>query len=330
MMKVYHFPQKYLIFVVPAVLIFSFIVGLNTDTSALSNTILAATIVMIYATMVGLRVDELTKLKSESKLIGVSFLVNFIWIPLVAMLFGLTLLSDHPQLFAGLALVSLLPTSGMTIAWTGIQKGNIPAAVKLTVFGLIIGSVLTPWYLLIMVGQYVPVDIWNTFQTIFIVVFIPLILAQITTRVLLKRYSREYFQKKIKPNLSPLSVWGLLYVVFVSTSARSEMILQNGELIVVAAVSIVLFYIINYTFATFIARKVFSRNDGIALVNGTVLRNLSIAIGIAATSFQGEAALLVTLAFMVQYQSITYYAKFAGKRWFKPAEADERMQAKSV
>src|SRR5699024_12706622 len=53
--------------------------------------------------------------------------------------------------FAGLALSALLPTSGMTISWTVLQKGNVGAAVKLTVFGLILGSLLTPWYLLAMV-----------------------------------------------------------------------------------------------------------------------------------------------------------------------------------
>ena len=317
LMKLYHFPQKHLLLVLPSVLIISFIIGLNVDTSALGSTILAATIIMIFATMVGLKLEELTKIRQESKLIGVSFAINFIWIPLVAMLIGFTLLRDEPLMFAGLALVALLPTSGMTIAWTGIQKGNVPAAVKLTVFGLIIGSVLTPWYLLVMVGQYVPIDILNTFQTIFTVVFVPLVLGQIATKLIMKKVTQQDFQKKIKPNLAPLSIWGLLYVVFVSTSARAEMLVGNLSLIVLAALSILLFYLINYVFATFVARKVFNRNAGIALVNGTVLRNLSIAIGIAATAFSAEAAILVTIAFMFQYSSISFYAKLAGKRWFK-------------
>ena len=44
--------------------------------------------------------------------------------------------------------------------------------IKITVFGLIIGSLLTPWYLLIMVGKYVDVNILETIQTIaFIILF---------------------------------------------------------------------------------------------------------------------------------------------------------------
>ncbi|WP_093047243.1 arsenic resistance protein [Salipaludibacillus aurantiacus] len=317
MMKLYHFPQKHLLIVVPLTLIFSFIAGLYVDTSFLRPTILIATILMIFATMVGLRIQELTKLKNESKMIGVSFLINFIMIPLIAFFIGTIFFSNEPLMFAGLALVALLPTSGMTISWTGIQKGNVPGAVKLTVFGLIAGSLLTPWYLLAMVGQYVNINVMMTVHTILMVIFIPLVLGQITTKLLLKKYSKEHFQKKIKPNMAPLSIWGLLYVVFVSTSARAEMIVANLQLILTALIALILFYLLNYMIVTVIALKFFKRNDGIALVNGTVLRNLSIAVGLAATAFGGEAALLVTIAFMLQYQSITYYARIAGKRWFK-------------
>jgi ACR3 family arsenite transporter len=81
-----------------------------------------------------------------------------------------------------------------------------------------------------------------------------------------------------------------------------------------------LFYLINYLISTFFAKRFFNREDGVALVNGTVLRNLSIAIGLAATSFGAEAALIVTLAFIVQQQSIAYYGKLASKYWFKPQQ----------
>ncbi|MCD8502561.1 MAG: hypothetical protein LRY71_13985 [Bacillaceae bacterium] len=95
------------------------------------------------------------------------------------------------------------------------------------------------------------------------------------------------------------------------------MITSNLQLIITAFIVLIAFYAINYGLSTFIALKTLNRADGIALVNGTVLRNLSIAIGLAATSFGAEAALIVTIAFIVQQQSIAYYGKFANKYWFK-------------
>ncbi|AKS37256.1 sodium:proton symporter [Anoxybacillus gonensis] len=316
MKKLYFFPQKHLLISVPATLLFGFIVGTFVDTSFLKSTILFATIIMIYATMVGFKWKELTHLK-EKKILFASIVINFIIIPFIAFLIGKTMLQHHPIMFAGLALSALLPTSGMTISWTAIQKGNMAAAVKLTVFGLVLGSLLTPWYLLVMVGKYVDINVMETFRTILLVVFVPMILGHVTFKWLMRKYTPEQFQKQVKPNFAPLSIWAMLYVVFVSISMRAKMIVSNLQLIVIALAVLLLFYFVNYVISTLVAKQFFNREDGIALVNGTVLRNLSIAIGLAATSFGAEAALIVTLAFIVQQQSIAYYGKIANQYWFK-------------
>ena len=96
--------------------------------------------------------------------------LNFLAIPVIAYLLGVGFLLKDPQLFAGLAITALLPTGNMTIAFTMLAKGNVPAAIKSTTLGLLLGSLLAPWYLLVMVGKYVPVDIWLTLKTISLVV----------------------------------------------------------------------------------------------------------------------------------------------------------------
>lgn len=323
LLSLYRLPQRRVTLAVPAVLVAAFGLGLVVDTEPLTGTIMIAVIVMIFATMVGLRLGELTRLKADARLLAVAIALNFVWIPLVATAIGFTVLAEHPQLFAGLALAAVLPTSGMTIAWTGIQRGDVPAAVRLTVSGLLLGAVLTPWYLLAMIGEFVPIDVATMFQTILTVVVVPLVLGQVATRLLVARYGQQRFQQRIKPNLSPLSVWGMLWVVFVSASSRAETIIANLELLAVAVAAIVLFYLVLLASSTVVARAAFDRAKGIALVNGTALRNLSIAIGIAATQFEVEATVLVTLAFIIQQQGIAYYVGIAGKRWFREPDDDE-------
>lgn len=317
--KIYRFPAKYMLVSVPLILVLGFIVGNVVDTSFLQPTLLVGTIIMIYATMVGFNFKQLASTQGTRVLIY-SVVINFVIIPLVAYGLGVLFLSKHPLMFAGLALSALLPTSGMTISWTMLQKGNVGVAVKLTIFGLLIGSIVTPWYLLMMVGQYIEINVWQTMQTILIVVFLPMLLGHLTFKAILRKHSLEHFKKNIKPKFGPLSIWAMLYVVFVSMSMRASMIVQNLELIAIAIAVLLLFYAINFTLSTVVATKLFNRADGIALVNGTVLRNLSLAIGIAATSFGAEAALIVTLAFIVQQQFIANYAQIAKKRWFKESE----------
>src|SRR5690606_4338089 len=149
------------------------------DTSWMSSTILIATMTMIYPTMIGVQWKALVNLK-EKKLITYALIINFIAIPMFAFILGFFFLKNEPIMFAGLALAALLPTSGMTISWTSLSKGNVPAAVKLTVIGLIVGSILAPFYLLLMVGQFVDINFLTIMRTILAVVFIPLLLGSLT------------------------------------------------------------------------------------------------------------------------------------------------------
>jgi len=75
---------------------------------------------------------------------------------------------------------------------------------------------------------------------------------------------------------------------------------------------LLLLYLLNFSLSTFIVRKLFSPGDGIALVYGTVMRNLSIALAIAINAF-GEAgtdaALVIALAYIIQVQSAAWYVK---------------------
>lgn len=70
----------------------------------------------------------------------------------------------------------------------------MPAAAKLTVACLVSGSILAPWYLLPMVGKYLPVDIVATLQTVTTVVFLPLVLGMATYSLLRRRYTPQEIQ----------------------------------------------------------------------------------------------------------------------------------------
>src|SRR5690625_899707 len=229
MKSIYYFPQKNLMISIPFVLVLAVIVGSLFDTSWMSSTILIATMTMIYPTMIGFRWKVLIHL-TEKKLISYAMMLNFVAIPIIAFILGYLFLKKEPILFAGLALAALLPTSGMTISWTSISKGNVAAAVKLTVFGLIVGAILAPFYLLVIVGQFVDIQLTTIMRTILVVVFIPLLLGGLTTRGLKSRWGPKSIQK-IKPVVQPLSLWAMLYIIFASVSMRADMIVENWGMI---------------------------------------------------------------------------------------------------
>jgi ACR3 family arsenite efflux pump ArsB len=83
-------------------------------------------------------------------------------------------------------------------------------------------------------------------------------------------------------------------------------------------VPLLIFYALNYLVGTVLGRRLLPRGDAIAVVYGTVMRNLSIALGIAITSFGPDAALLLAAAYIVQVQSAAWFVK-STDRIFGPA-----------
>lgn len=312
MKKVFFYPSKNLVIAIPAVLALGFLTGLVTDTSFLRHYILVLTFLMIYPTMIGFKVREAFDL-SHRKTVLMSFAVNFLLIPAFAYGAGLLLLRNSPDMFVGLMMISLFPTSAMTISWTMLNKGNVAAAIKITSISLLLGSFLAPWYLYAMVGKLVTVNVGHTFQTILLVVVLPMVAGAVTFRMLRRIFSEEEYVLRVKHLFPAVSVWFLMLLIFASISMKAKSMTENPAYLVNAILILVVFYGFNFFLSTLAARWTLGPADGYALLYGTVMRNLSIALGIAVSAFGPETALVVTLAFIIQVQGAAWYGKLAPK-----------------
>lgn len=315
--NLFYWPQKKTTIAIPLVLLFGYITGLYIDTRCLATLILPVTVLMIYPTMIGFQPHHIVNF-SNTKLTAVSFILNFILIPLIAFIIGKTLLTNSPELFTGLAISALLPTSNMTIAYTMFAKGNVPAAIKLTVLSLILGSTLTPWYLLLMVGQYIAIDVVATMKTISLVVFLPMTMGVVTYNLILRHFSQQEFQQKIQPILPAFSSWGMIIIIFISMSMNSYRLTNQTEILGLALAGQIIFYLCNYSMAVFLAKKLFNRKDGYALVYSSILRNLSISLGLAATAFGPNAAFMIAVAFLLQPLGAAWFMQLNEKYNFLP------------
>jgi len=132
----------------------------------------------------------------------------------------------------------------------------------------------------------------------------------------MKKYNPKEFQSRIKPVLPNLSIWAMLVIIFTSISMKARMIVSQPDLIIKGLIVLLIFYIINFTISTIAGRIFFNKEDAIALVYGTVMRNLSISLGIALAAFGVKAGLIVTLAFILQVQGAAWYGRIAEKYGF--------------
>ena len=314
-MKYITWLSKNLSLSIPLFLLLGLGTGLTLPTAHLSMLIAPLTLLMVYPMMVGVKPKQLL-VGGDNAVQGWAIAINFILIPAVAFALGRIFFAEQPELALGLLLAALLPTSGMTISWTGFAKGNVPAAIKLTLIGLFLGSLLTPFYVKVLLGSEIPVKLGLVFQQIIMFIALPLIAGQITRAVLVRKHGVEIFQKKFAPKFPPFSSLGVLGIVFVAMALKGPSLIDSPSLVLRLLLPLLLLYGINYVASTVIAKKRLNRGDGIALVYGTVMRNLSIALALSMTAFGeagAQAALLIALAYIIQVQSAAWYVKFSEK-----------------
>ena len=126
--------QKNLIYAIPIAMILGLLGGYFFDLSFLQAAIIPLTFLMVYPMMVNLQIDKVFA-KGDWVPQLTAQAINFILIPMIAYTLGQWFFPDKPVAVLGLLLAALLPTSGMTISWTGFAKGNLNAAIKMTVIG---------------------------------------------------------------------------------------------------------------------------------------------------------------------------------------------------
>lgn len=310
--KSLQFIKKNLIISIITAMILGLIIGGNFDVEWMKQTILPLTFLLVYPMMVTLRLNSVFE-NLNPKLQIVTQIINFILYPLIAYFLGIIFFAEEPFLRLGLLLIGLLPTSGMTISWTVMAKGNVNAAILMVLIGLGLGALLTPFYITFILGEAVQLPLMKFITQIIVVIVLPFIMALLTQIVLKKKYGEEKFNKSIKPKFPLFSTLGVVIIIFVAMSLRANVIIKNPMILVDMFIPLLIMYVLYVTISLVVAKLFFNREDGIALSNGTLVRSLSLALAITLAAFPEAklTALLIAIAYTLQVQIAAWNVKLA-------------------
>jgi ACR3 family arsenite efflux pump ArsB len=293
-----------LIYVVIASLVaglaFGQVAGAGTK-GLMKAAVLPVLFLMIYPMMINIDLKEVINLRGHAKPVGLSLVVNFAVAPLVAVGLARTFFAGNPAYAVGLYFIALIPTSGMTAAWTGLADGDLETALVAMAVNLLAAVAILPAYLSMLVPASVAFDPTALYRQLAQVVVLPMVAGNLTRRVLLRRYGSDGF-KRLKPTFGGLSSVGVMFIVFIAMTMRSRSILADPVASATTVVPLVVFYAVVLAVGTGLGRALLDTERGIALVYATSMRNLSIAVAIvvAAGSVPAEAVLPIALAYILQ------------------------------
>ncbi len=293
-----------LIYVVVASLVaglaFGQVAGAGTK-GLMKAAVLPVLFLMIYPMMINIDLKEVINLRGHAKPVGLSLVVNFAVAPLVAVGLARTFFAGNPAYAVGLYFIALIPTSGMTAAWTGLADGDLETALVAMAVNLLAAVAILPAYLSMLVPASIAFDPTALYRQLAQVVVLPMVAGNLTRRVLLRRYGSDGFNR-LKPTFGGLSSVGVMFIVFIAMTMRSRSILADPVASATTVVPLVVFYAVVLAAGTGLGRALLDTERGIALVYATSMRNLSIAVAIvvAAGSVPAEAVLPIALAYILQ------------------------------
>jgi len=199
---------------------------------------------VIFPVMINTRFDELFFHLKEPRPVFCSLFLNFFISPLIAWIGVSLFLKGEPELASAMYLIALVPTSAMSAAWTAFSGARMATVLYLIPTNLLFAAFIgLPFIFPLLMGDAVDVNKWAIIKNILLVFLTPLILGDITRRLIIRYKGAQVYQNRIKPELGGISGLGVLTLIFLVMSLkRNAVLLNNLDVVWIVVVPVILYY----------------------------------------------------------------------------------------
>ena len=261
----------------------------------------------------------------EPRPVFCSLALNFLVSPLIAWGVSTLFLSEYPDLSIALFIIALLPTSAMSAAWTSFSGARMSTVLYLIPINLLFAALIgLPVILPFFYGSDLAINKLLIIKNILLVFLTPLVLGDLTRRLIIRSKGREIYEQKIKPRLGGVSATGVLVLLFLVMSLkRNQILLDNPGMIWTILLPVGLYYGLMYLasvgWAGLLVRKgSLSGDKAVVIVYTSVARHVNIALAVTLSTFPMDAVpsmiLLLIIGYVLQVPGLAVYAQQHGRK----------------